>query len=61
MTSRRAGPGAVSGVVEDYFKTYATDEGGNMTSIKAILLAKAGKEQEAEEAIHHASAAPLRA
>src|SRR5712691_2891183 len=31
-----------------------TDEGGNVTSVKAMLLAKAGKEREAEEMIQHA-------
>lgn len=43
-----------SQVVEDYLKTYATDEGGNVTSVKAMLLAKAGKEQEAEVTIQRA-------
>jgi tetratricopeptide (TPR) repeat protein len=43
-----------SEVVEDYLKTYPTDEGGNVTSVKAMLLAKAGKEREAEEAIRRA-------
>jgi tetratricopeptide (TPR) repeat protein len=43
-----------SGVVEDYLKAYATDEGGNVTSVKAMLLAKAGKEREAEETIQRA-------
>jgi len=41
-------------VVEEYLKTYSTDEGGNVTSVKAMLLAKAGKEREAEETIQHA-------
>jgi hypothetical protein len=44
----------VSALVEDYLKTYTTDEGGAMTSIKAMLLAKAGKDREAEETIQHA-------
>ena len=43
-----------SDLVEDYLKTYPTDEGGNVTSVKAMLLAKAGKEREAEETIQHA-------
>jgi predicted RNA polymerase sigma factor len=30
------------------------DEGGNVTSVKAMLLAEAGKETEAEEAIKRA-------
>jgi hypothetical protein len=38
-------------VVENYLKTYPTDEGGNVTSVKAMLLAKAGKGGEALEAI----------
>ena len=41
-------------VVEDYFKKYPTDEGGNVTSVKAMLLAQAGKESEAEETIRRA-------
>ena len=41
-------------IVEDYLRTYPTDEGGNVTSVKAMLLAKAGKVSEAEEAIQHA-------
>jgi len=43
-----------SDVVEDYLKTYPTDEGGNVTSVKAMLLAKAGREPEAEETIQRA-------
>jgi tetratricopeptide (TPR) repeat protein len=42
-----------SAVVEDFLKTYS-DEGGNVTSVKAMLLARAGKTQEAEETIKHA-------
>ena len=42
-------------LVEDYFRKYPTDEGGNVTSVKAMLLAHAGKEVEAEEAIQHAN------
>ncbi|PYS87757.1 MAG: hypothetical protein DMF62_11305 [Acidobacteria bacterium] len=41
-------------VVDDFLKKYPTDEGGNVTSIKAMLLAKAGRVGEAEEAIQHA-------
>lgn len=41
-------------LIEDYFKTYPTDEGGNVTSVKAIILAKQGKEREAEEMIQRA-------
>jgi serine/threonine protein kinase/tetratricopeptide (TPR) repeat protein len=43
-----------SAIVEDYLKTYPTDEGGNVTSVKAMLLAKAGQKQEAEAAIQRA-------
>lgn len=43
-----------SAVVEEYLKTYPRDEGGNVTSVKAMLLAKAGKEREAEKTIQHA-------
>jgi tetratricopeptide (TPR) repeat protein/tRNA A-37 threonylcarbamoyl transferase component Bud32 len=41
-------------LADDYLKEYPTDEGGNVTSVKAILLAKAGKQQEAEETIRRA-------
>jgi tetratricopeptide (TPR) repeat protein len=43
-----------SAIVEEYLKTHSTDEGGLMTSVKAMLLAKAGKEREAEDAIQRA-------
>ncbi|HZS07752.1 MAG TPA: protein kinase [Blastocatellia bacterium] len=43
-----------SAVVEEYLKTYPKDEGGNVTSVKAMLLARAGKAREAEETIQHA-------
>ena len=43
-----------SEVVEKYLKDYPDDEGGNVTSVKAMLLAKAGKMREAEETIKHA-------
>jgi serine/threonine protein kinase/Tfp pilus assembly protein PilF len=43
-----------SAVVENYLKDYANDQGGNVTSVKAMLLAKAGKAREAEEAIRRA-------
>lgn len=38
-------------VVEEYLKTHPDDEGGNVTSVKGLLLAKAGKAREAEDAI----------
>ncbi len=41
-------------VVEDYLKTYPNDEAGNVTSVKAMLLAKADKMREAEDTIQHA-------
>lgn len=44
-----------SAVVEDYLKTYPNDEGGNVTSVKAMLFAQAGKAREAEAAIQRAS------
>jgi serine/threonine protein kinase/lipoprotein NlpI len=42
-------------VVDEYLKTYPSDEGGNVTSVKAMLLAKSGKEREAEEMIARAA------
>ena len=41
-------------VVDEYLNKYPLDEGGNVTSVKAMLLAEAGKETEAEEAIKRA-------
>ena len=43
-----------SDVVEEYLKTYSTDEGGTVTSVKALILAKTGQERETEETIQHA-------
>ncbi len=43
-----------SEVVEEYLSTYSTDEGGTVTSVKAMLLARAGREREAEETIQRA-------
>jgi tetratricopeptide (TPR) repeat protein len=43
-----------SGVVEDYLKTHSSDEGGAVTSAKAMLLARAGKRAEAEDTIQQA-------
>jgi tetratricopeptide (TPR) repeat protein len=42
-----------SAVADEFLKTYS-DQGGNVTSVKAMLLAKAGKTREAEETIQHA-------
>ncbi|HVF47559.1 MAG TPA: protein kinase [Pyrinomonadaceae bacterium] len=41
-------------LVDDYLRRYPQDEGGSFTSLKALLLAKAGKQKEAEEAITRA-------
>ncbi|HEY2866529.1 MAG TPA: protein kinase [Pyrinomonadaceae bacterium] len=41
-------------VVDQFLKDYPSDLGGCVTSINAMLLAEAGKPQEAEDAIRHA-------
>ena len=41
-------------VVDEFLQTYPKDEGGAVTSVRAMLLAKAGKKREAEEAIQRA-------
>ncbi len=41
-------------LVDDYLRRYPQDEGGSFTSVKALLLAKAGRQNEAEAAIRHA-------
>jgi tetratricopeptide (TPR) repeat protein len=41
-------------VIEQFLKRYPNDEGGLVTSVKAMMLAKAGKEREAEDAIQRA-------
>jgi tetratricopeptide (TPR) repeat protein len=41
-------------VIDEYLRTHSQDEGGGATSIKAMLLAKASKQQEAEAAIQRA-------
>ena len=46
--------GEASALIEQFFKKYPKDEGGAVTSVKAMILAKAGKAGEAEEAIQHA-------
>ena len=43
-----------SALIEQFFKTNPKDEGGLVTSVKAMMLAKAGKQKEAEDAIQHA-------
>jgi hypothetical protein len=35
-------------VIEQFLKSYPNDEGGLVTSVKVMMLAKAGKEREAE-------------
>lgn len=41
-------------IVDDYLRRFPQDEGGSFTSVKALLLAKAGRHAEAEEAIRRA-------
>lgn len=41
-------------LVDDYLSKYPQDEGGSFTSVKALLLAKAGRRKEAEDAITRA-------
>ena len=41
-------------LVDEYLATYSADEGGTVTSMKAMLLAKAGSARDAEKAIQHA-------
>jgi tetratricopeptide (TPR) repeat protein/predicted Ser/Thr protein kinase len=43
-----------SAIVEQFFKDYPKDEGGLVTSVKAMMLAKAGKNREAEGVIQRA-------
>jgi serine/threonine protein kinase/Flp pilus assembly protein TadD len=43
-----------SAIISQFFKDYPNDEGGLVTSVKAMMLAKAGKNSEAETAIKHA-------
>ena len=43
-----------SAIIEQFFKDYPKDEGGLVTSVKAMMLAKAGKNREAEATIQHA-------
>ena len=41
-------------VIDEYSNSYPKDEGGNVTSVKAILLVKEGKQKEAEATIQRA-------
>jgi serine/threonine protein kinase len=43
-----------SALIEQYLKDYPKDEGGAVTSVKAMMLAKAGRQSDAEKAIQHA-------
>ena len=43
-----------SAVIDEYLKTYPDDEGGAMTSVKAMLLARAGDNEEAAQTIKRA-------
>jgi eukaryotic-like serine/threonine-protein kinase len=43
-----------SASIERYFKDYSQDKGGMVTSVKAMMLAKAGENSEAEATIQHA-------
>lgn len=45
-----------SALIEQLLKDYPKDEGGQVISLKAIMLAKAGKQREADAAIQHAIA-----
>jgi tetratricopeptide (TPR) repeat protein len=40
-----------SAIIEQFFRDYPKDEGGAVTSVKAMMLAKAGKQREAEATI----------
>lgn len=42
-------------IVDDYISRFPQDEGGSFTSVKALLLARAGKLPEAEDAIRRAN------
>jgi len=43
-----------SATIEQFFRDYPKDEGGLVTSVRAMMLAKAGKKSEAEAGIQHA-------
>ena len=43
-----------SAIVDAYLATHPNDEGGSLTSVKALLLAKAGEKREAEKSIARA-------
>ena len=41
-------------IIDDYLKTYPDDEGGNITSVKAVIAAQEGRRQESEAIIQRA-------
>lgn len=43
--------GEAETIVDDYLNRFPHDDGGSFTSVKALLLAKAGRRKEAEDAI----------
>jgi tetratricopeptide (TPR) repeat protein len=43
-----------SAIIDQFLKSYPNDEGGLVTSVKAMMLAKAGKHREAEDVIQRA-------
>src|ERR1700741_4224179 len=51
---RLGGDEEASALIERYFRDYSADKGGMVTSVKAMMLAKAGKNSEGEAAIQHA-------
>ena len=46
--------GEAEAIVDDYLRRFPQDEGGSFTSVKALLLAKAGRHAEAAEMIRRA-------
>ena len=46
--------GEASALIDRYFTDYSKDKGGMVTSVKAMMLAKTGKNSEAEATIQHA-------
>jgi len=46
--------GEASALIDRYFTNYSKDKGGMATSVKAMMLAKTGKNSEAEATIQHA-------
>ena len=48
-------PNEAEVLANEYLSRFPQDEGGSFTSVKALLLAKAGKHSEAEEAIKRAA------